>query len=211
MKKNNPLRKKIVRLLRPISSFIYYLFTFDYKISIRVNPVINGKSYPYISTTASKFLMSLDLNKKNILEFGSGHSTIFFCERKARVYALERQEKWKLKILSHPSTTSKNLIFINENQLKEISRLKFDIIFIDDNYREKRLKYAFNNLKDGGLIIFDNSERYSELMNRANRSGYLIINFWGNCADTHKHICTSIMIKNKNFKQSFLDFNKFIF
>ena len=99
---------------------------------------------------------------------------------------------------------------IHESQLDEIIQIGFDIIFIDDNFREKRLRYAFNNLKDEGIIIFDNSERYPDLMDEANRHGYLIINFWGNCADTHKHICTSVMIKNQNFKQSFIEYNKFM-
>ena len=60
MKKNNPIRQKLVRLIRPLSSLIFFLTTLDYKISIRIKPKINSMHYPYISTSAVKWLMSLN-------------------------------------------------------------------------------------------------------------------------------------------------------
>ncbi len=210
MKKNNPIRQKLVRLIRPLSSLIFFLTTLDYKISIRIKPKINSMHYPYISTSAVKWLMSLELKDKNILEFGSGYSSIFFCERGAKVYAVERDPEWKEKINSHFSNSNKNIIYVDDDKLDEISKVIFDIIFIDDNVREQRLSYAIKNLKEEGMIIFDNSERYPELMNETNKQGFLIFNFWGNCADTHKQICTSVMLKNKNFGQTFLEFDKFV-
>jgi len=211
MKKNNPIRQKLVRLIRPLSSLIFFLTTFDYKISIRIKPKINGVHYPYISTSAVKWLMSLNLKDKKILEFGSGYSSIFFCERGAKVYAVERDNEWKERINCHLSNLDKNITFVDGNKLDEVGKIIFDIIFIDDNIREQRLSYAIKNLKEEGIIIFDNSERYPELMNETNKQGFLIFNFWGNCADTHKQICTSVMLKNKNFKQTFLEFDKFIY
>src|SRR6185436_4035907 len=45
--------------------------------------------YPHLDKKEFKFLHQFVKNKKTVVEFGSGGSTIYFCDKKLRVYTVE--------------------------------------------------------------------------------------------------------------------------
>ena len=82
----------------------------------------------------------------------------FFCERGQKYMLLKGIMNGKKELIV--ISLDKNITFVDGNKLDEVGKIIFDIIFIDDNIREQRLSYAIKNLKEEGIIIFDNSERY---------------------------------------------------
>ena len=74
---------------------------------------------------------------------------------------------------------------------------EFDCIVIDGMARRLCVRYAVENIKDNGIIIFDNSNRsdylegYQYLIDR----GYHQLRFWGSVTGAGFPSCTSVFIR----------------
>lgn len=125
----------------------------------------DGNPIPWFTYPAIDYLKQLNLADKTLLEWGSGNSTIFFASRVKEALSIEHSESWynKLVQIARPN---QHLVLANEtnyiSKVLEINK-KFDIIIIDGINREKCIEIAPIILNNGGLIIFDNSDRHPDL------------------------------------------------
>ena len=132
--------------------------------------------YMWTSYSLHQFLHSLNLKNKNVLEFGSGGSTVFFLKRKANLITFEHSQVWieKLRLrLGHQSKWKSYFVeFIpreddQNGYLKYIEKIQdiedetVDIALVDGRHRVECIRAVQSKLVPGGQIILDDSDRPS--------------------------------------------------
>lgn len=155
---------------------------------LNLNPL--DANLPWMPYTAILLLDDLIKDDYNILETGSGGSSIFFATRCKRLITLEHDKDWvnivrKHKLFKRKGTNwsiiQKDLSAPNDNQyspyleyLKSQKENFFDLISIDGRIRNQSLKIVAQKVKKGGHLLLDNSNReeYSDGINFIDMLGW---------------------------------------
>lgn len=156
--------------------------------------------YPFIDFIVSR--LNVDMN---ILEFGSGNSTLFFSKRVNHVTAVEHDINWFNKIQSSmPCNVTINHIDFYEggNYSKFASSKKnmYNVIIVDGRDRNNCIANSINALTKDGIIILDDSERrkYSEGKQYLISREFNEIDFWGIAPGQTYKKCTSLFYRQIN-------------
>ena len=207
--------------MKTIYRFFKLIISPSFLNSLLGKPTIKGEAYPWLTKPTIHYLESLNLEGKRVLEFGSGYSTEYFDRRGCHVISYEREKYWinflKKKVSSrtqirHFNDDSKdgNKVYFSDIK-KSLSNELFDILVVDVYPRPLTFEYYASLVKDGGIIIFDNSDWYPVFFDGIKKSaGYFCIDFWGRPVGDVRYQCTSIIYKTK-FKELAPCFNAPIF
>lgn len=129
---------------------------------------------PWLTKKANKFLEK-NLNKQMIgIEFGSGKSTLYLAKKIKKLTSVEHNEEWfnnvsnKLKKNNIENVENYYLPVLNSissksmyhNILDNYPDNFFDIVLIDGKNRDLCTLKALNKLKNQGLLVIDNVNRY---------------------------------------------------
>jgi predicted O-methyltransferase YrrM len=158
---------------------------------------------PWFSFEAIDFLNKMDLKNPKILELGGGGSTAFFGKKGALVTCLESSEIWADKLIVKTKELNLNNIHVivysysanlTEEQFKETNYFKaitnagdkFDIIVVDNyeesiEYRPACFYAAEKAVKEGGIIVLDDSWRYENVRKNNSAKKHLIFKSPGPC------------------------------
>jgi hypothetical protein len=165
----------------------------------------NGSPIPWITYPAINFLNSRLNNELNLLEFGSGNSTLWFSKRVKRVFSVEHNKAWfekvKEQIPKNVSLFYSELDYDGEYSKQPIeSDLKFNIILIDGRDRNNCVFNSIDKLTEDGIYIFDNSqrERYLKSQQFLKEKGFKRIDFKGMCPGEASLQTTTVFYKNNN-------------
>jgi hypothetical protein len=125
----------------------------------RYRHAVTKQFYPWYTKPCLEWLVTLDLKRKRIFEYGCGDSTKWYREQGALVYGVE----------SYPLYAGPD-IYVTEEEDEYIREPfsypeHFDIIIIDGLFRDKCTSYALRNLKSKGYLIIDNWMQPSVEMN----------------------------------------------
>ena len=125
---------------------------------------------PHLNVPTIAFLDRIVTKHSNILEFGSGSSTLWFAKRCKHIVSYESEKGWWDAIVEQAKTLARANIDIRlepkywelfETQLAE--SLTFDIILIDGvehaGAREACVRKAWHYLTEGGYLILDDTHR----------------------------------------------------
>src|SRR4051812_41932948 len=170
------LRNLAAAILTPI---LFSKRTGHFRSSLRARSVDrNGNPIPWYTYPAVDFLAGKDFTGKRILEFGAGHSTLWWMTRAAEVVGIEGSEAW-VRILQNkiteqsrdrqgafvPSVTLHLMRSATDDLRPILKGRQFDIIVVDGPdgtgcNRAQAAQYIIdlNLLAPGGAIIFDDSE-----------------------------------------------------
>lgn len=133
-------------------------------ISALKNRSINARNQPipWITYPAIDYLDQLDFSGKNIFEYGGGNSSFYWAKKAKSVTVVESDKRWS-KFLKKNKTENMTVDYAKakKDYINSIDfyNKAFDVIVIDGVYRKDCVKPALRNLKKGGFIILDNSER----------------------------------------------------
>lgn len=164
------LPKSTQRFIRFLSIIIK-----DYGIlgSMRNNQSRIGlKVCPWFTFPAIEFLLHLDFSDKNILEFGSGNSTLYWSGRAKSIVSVEHDNKWYKKIEQSLKLENVNLILTrHDSNYESVIDHYFglsNVVVIDGIRRAEVVKrlietYELSQLNILDLVILDNSDRYPKL------------------------------------------------
>lgn len=161
---------------------------------------------PWFTYSAISFLGNLDLQKKNVLELGSGNSTLWFAKKSENVCSIESNFEYYSFLVERIPNEVTLLLAENLSTLKELPSYieDADIVVIDSTHRVHDAEILFQHLIANGskkleMIIFDNSERYPSLIKSLSEKLNLIqIDFIGLGPINDYEWSTSILI-NRNF------------
>ena len=149
------------------------------KMSYKINPRyiyarLRNKYYeykntnlPWLTEKVNRFLEENLSKDDTVLEFGSGRSTQFFANRVKKVYSRENHQGWfeKVKIdLQNKDIQNFEYEFYSDlNQYANVDQIQdnsIDIALIDGRNRANCLINSIPKIKQGGVLILDNAERY---------------------------------------------------
>lgn len=101
-----------------------------------------------------------------VFEWGSGASTVWLARRARQVISIEHDAQWHRTLAqqteAHPQVTLLHRNLANEDYTAAIDEFEgdFDLIVVDGRQRAACLERATSRLRQGGLILFDDSGRH---------------------------------------------------
>lgn len=139
---------------------------------------------PWITFRARAWLIRVVGAQHRVFEWGSGGSTMFWCDRAARVVSVEHDPQWFRRVretLDHEAIKHCQYILAEppvsddaeypsqrmpgrefRNYVQAIDRFEdhgFDFILVDGRARVACIQRAESKLRPGGFLIVDNSDR----------------------------------------------------
>ena len=154
----------------------------EVKLNKYGNPIF---TYPDMRESNFKFIEKYLNKDKNLLEYGSGGSTVYFSKKVKKLIAVEHDPYWVQKVsenLKNEEINNVSLIYAKPNQpfelgetpktqrqiefydyirapdfiTKNIPEFSYDVVFIDGRARIECAKYIFPFLhKDSVVILHD--------------------------------------------------------
>jgi hypothetical protein len=196
------LKKAKVNNMPWISSILEFP---DYFTTIRKNKTNLELCLPWITFNSFKFLKSFKFEDKKVFEFGSGGSTLFFINNGANIISVEHNREWYdlviSKILNNKKSNLKLITPILSENPKVVSIYDdsysgydfqeyadyilsfpdnyFDLVVIDGRARSFCLINSIVKVKNGGYILFDNSNRPFYQVELEEISDWLILKSYG--------------------------------
>lgn len=162
----------------------------------------DGEPIPWYTYPAIEYLDQFDFSNKCVFEWGTGNSTLYWSKRVKEIVSVEDDEEWFDKVSKEIDRRNTEIYLIKEmgeyvNYIAK-SNKKFDIIVIDAKFRDQCAKIAPRFLSPGGMIVFDNSDRYPNLL-RAMRekNNYIQVDFHGFSPINSYSLTTTILFDRK--------------
>jgi hypothetical protein len=196
-----------------VTAFITPAYTFYRKGHFRSSFAMvavdrHGSPLPWYTYPCIDFLRFREFSGKRILEFGAGHSTIWWASVAQSVLALEGQQEWVAELARRvPSNVTLCLVDLSSvsaclrdarDAIREKGQPKYDIVVIDGLYRKEVVPIAIEALAPNGAIICDNAEGY-EIYEAFAASQFKRIDFYGNAPGVSLQHCTSVFFQNDCF------------
>jgi predicted O-methyltransferase YrrM len=175
--------------------------------SVRTQRAVDrsGNPLPWYTYPAIEFLQQLDFSQKTVFEYGSGMSTLYWAARAARVVSVEDDEQWFHKV---KSLAPANVEVVFEPDLSKFADTiqsrdeRYDVIVVDGPARGRtRLKCsraAVDRLREGGLVILDNSDWLPESARLLRDSTLLEVDMTG-FAPICGHVQTTSLFFDRRF------------
>jgi hypothetical protein len=167
--------------------------------------LVNGKTpldleLPWFSYAAIDFLDRYLQHHMEVCEYGSGGSTVFFARRVKSVFSIEDNQQWFERVSQHlqreglDNATQRLCPFDFKNPqgfehsayLHAIPDRLFDMIVIDGSEEWTQVRplcftVAEARIKQGGIIVVDDSWRYPALRRNHQAHGWRIFQSVGPC------------------------------
>lgn len=165
----------------------------------------NGDEIPWYTYGAIRFLESRVGPSLSVFEFGSGHSTLWWSRRVARVVACENDRHW-FELMRPRLPPSVRYIHDEASsggsyaqQVVTVGEA-FDIVVIDGRDRLRCAEHALAALRPTGVVVWDNSDRpeYEPGYAMLARHGFRRLDFWGMGPINTYEWCTSVFYRSEN-------------
>ncbi len=125
---------------------------------------IDGKPLPWMNYQVIHFLNDRLHKDLEMFEYGSGYSTEYYAERVGAITSVEHHKGW-FDIVEQTKPSNATLLYRaldGDDGYRNCSSTQekaFDIIVVDGRERVKCMESALKSLKDGGVILLDDSLR----------------------------------------------------
>lgn len=166
----------------------------------------HGNPIPWLTYASIAFIEKKLQDSFTVFEFGSGNSTLWLQSRVKKVVSIEHDLDWFEKV-SKEVVSFKNINYSfkgldtsdYEDYILEFHS-EFDIVIIDGRKRVNCAKNCLTALKEGGIIIWDNTDRkqYREGIDYLLNNGFKKIDFQGIGPLNHYFWDTTIFYKEIN-------------
>lgn len=152
--------------------------------SIRQGTPLNaaGMALPWYTYPAIEYLSQFDFSERTVFEFGGGYSSLFWSGRAALVVTVESDPVWFDRIRRESAPNQRTLL--RQARDAYVAALaeqpdRFDIIAIDGKWRHACAAAAVGYLREHGMIILDNSDKFPAVADFLRGQGFFEIDFSG--------------------------------
>ena len=200
----NELLRKVVP--RKIQTAVAFLNIYNNKYghsNKRMGYCLNssGDPIPWITYPSMEFLEQINFRDKDVFEYGSGSSTLWWAKRSRSVYAIDRDASWIRRI--EPDLPDNAMIRHCPNETRYADEILktgnlYDVIVIDGSVRYPCAERSIGKLTNNGIIILDNAEWYPNTCELITSKGFTRIDFIGISPINAFISCTSLFIRNLN-------------
>lgn len=162
----------------------------------------SGKPVPWLTYPATEFLEEKIPPTARVFEWGAGHSTLWWAERAAEVFAIESNPAWAAELkASLPSNATVTLETDGSAYAAAITshaKASFDVVVIDGEARRECSETLDPYVKPDGIVVFDNSDRaaYRSALEAMASRGWLRIDFFGLIPSYLYKNCTSVLFRD---------------
>jgi hypothetical protein len=179
--------KKIIpaKLKKQLRNFFSLAKEYGQYNSIKENNALDksGREIPWYTYPTIEYLNHLDFSTKDIFEWGAGNSSVYWSKLARSVVSIEYNEEWFNLVSKVVGGNQEIKLLLDKDEyINSISlaHKKFDVIIIDDQFREECLDIAPHFLNTNGFIILDNSDRFPEKIFQNFRArGFTQVDFHG--------------------------------
>jgi hypothetical protein len=123
----------------------------------------DGSAIPWYTYPAIEYLSQFDFSNASVFEFGAGYSSLYWAQRARTVLSVESDPGWLEHLKEGVRPNQKVLLRQGRddyvNAIREQPDL-FDVVIVDGRWRHACVEAAMNKVRDDGLIVLDNSDRY---------------------------------------------------
>lgn len=136
---------------------------------------------PWYTYSAIEYIKQLDFSEREVFEYGSGNSTIFWSKLAKRVVSIENNREW-YEIVSQNISQNVEIKLIKDDAayIQEILQHEnFDVIVVDGSHRLDCATTAVNRLKPGGFIILDNADWHVKTAKTLRNSNLIQVDMTG--------------------------------
>jgi hypothetical protein len=163
-----------------------------------------GTLPPLLTWPFLDFLDHLDLGQQSLVELGSGHSTIWFSQRFAKVRSFETDPEWHRALAARVDTNVElSLVTLPELERAELEYRGEAWLLVDfAGKRTAFLKQFLAKLPAPSrppAIVLDNSEWYRRGAQLLAQHGYLEVPFYGFKSGQSWISCTSLFFDPTRF------------
>lgn len=175
----------------------------------------SGKPIPWYTYPTVDFLEGKNFVGRTALEFGAGHSTLWWMRRAAEVVAIEGNAEWTAHLRPQVEGNVKlHQMTRPDEDLKPIlGGRKFDMIVIDgvdgagcDRAGSAQWVHNLDLLASGGAVLFDDSDGWCDQMGMVasiiggfRDRGFSRVDFFGYAPAQLQWRCTSLFFKERCF------------
>lgn len=182
-------------------------FDYAHLASVRTGSCVDAQRnpVPWYTYPAIDYVRQLDFRGRSVFEFGSGNSTLFWGSVATRVVSVEDDERW-FRMMA--PKVPRNCELILEPDLDAYPAViarsgdRYDVIVVDGAARGKtRLRCAeaaIGRLRDGGMIILDNSDWLPESSRLLREAGLIQVDMTG-FAPISRHTQTTSFFLHRAF------------
>jgi len=139
----------------------------------------DGQVIPLYTYPCFEYLNSIDWEDAEVFEYGLGYSTVWWTQsKKAKLSGVDHNEDWYKSVQSTDADLRVSYEFEKDKYIAACEE-QYDVIAIDGEHREECAKHAVNHLKEGGMIILDNTDIYESAKRVLDSSDLIPIHFHG--------------------------------
>ncbi|OUV40627.1 MAG: hypothetical protein CBC71_07030 [Rhodobacteraceae bacterium TMED111] len=160
----------------------------------------DGEYYPWWTYSFTNFISSRVNATTEIFEYGSGNSTIFLSKIVGNIVAVEHDKKWYETLRLMLNKNAELILVSKDDYVNSIKDHKYDVVIIDGLYRNECAFKCVYNLKEAGVIIFDDTDRsdYNPAYDYLRKNGFSRIDFTGLSPCSLNENSTSIFYRENN-------------
>lgn len=141
-----------------------------------------GEPIPWYTYPAIEYLSQFQWRDASVFEFGSGNSSRFWAARARRVCAVESDRAWHARVAAAAPANLE--VHLREDKAGYLACLaeqgeKFDLIVVDGRWRQSCARLAPAGLREGGMIVLDDGQRYPDTARELRSAGFFQIDFSG--------------------------------
>lgn len=165
-----------------------------------------GRALPWYTYPAIEFLSRQDYAGRRVLEWGAGHSTVWWSARAASVLAFDSDPNWVRWVRTAAPAAAVHQV---PDDLTGVDAYlaggMFDLIVIDGLDRYRCARRSADLLADGGAVVFDNSEGYwgpegqYPILDLFRSQGFQRVDFYGFAPGVFWPHCTSLFFRSRCF------------
>jgi len=165
---------------------------------------VNSNPMPLLTNTFLNWFETQSWSDCNLLELGSGGSTLYFSKFFRSVTSYETNSEWYNNLIEKvPSSVNLYQTDSIYSSLQNININNFDVILIDCSENRANLSQILANKNYKGIIFHDNAEWYRKSINILTSVGYYEVPFFG-IKPVDDHVAsTSLLIKELNISKVF--------
>jgi hypothetical protein len=159
----------------------------------------NNEPLPWYTYPAIEYLQRFDFSKCDVFEYGGGNSSKFWASRAKSVTSVESDPGWYQK-LAQDLLPNQEIILKTDRQeyvnAIHAKNMLYDVIVIDGRYRYNCVIESLKKIKEGGMIILDNSDWYPNAATLLREKGFVEVDFIGLGPINLYAWCTSVFFKH---------------
>ena len=191
-------------VLTPVS---FSLRTGHFRSALRSRAVdAAGAPLPWYTYPAIDFLAHQDVTGRRVLEWGAGHSTLWWAGRAVSIVAFESDPEWFAWIRRAAPQAAIHHVPDDLTGVDEhLGGARFDLIIVDGLDRYRCAVRSVGLLADGGAILLDDSEGYwgrdgeYPILDLMRAQGFQRVDFYGFAPGVYWPHCTSLFFRDRCF------------